>query len=123
MLLAADETALPAVAGILAWLPAGTRARVWVEVPRAEDTRPLPTAADAEVTWLVREDGRAELVSSTPPLMAEVMMTRVWLGPHHWEYVVGGNGTVAAHRHTLVIENRKTRTITVFVDVTGEGSI
>ncbi|GAA2404247.1 siderophore-interacting protein [Streptomyces glaucosporus] len=55
VLLAADETALPAVEGILAWLPAGTRARVWIEVPRAGDARPLPTAADAEITWLARE--------------------------------------------------------------------
>ncbi|GAB3980971.1 siderophore-interacting protein [Actinoallomurus acanthiterrae] len=56
VLLTGDETALPAVAGILAWLPAGTRARVWLEVPHAADVQDLPTKADAEVTWLVRDD-------------------------------------------------------------------
>ncbi|MDN3358803.1 siderophore-interacting protein [Actinomadura sp. DC4] len=52
LLLTADETALPAVAGILSWLPAGVPVRAWIEVPHPEDERPLPTAADAEVTWL-----------------------------------------------------------------------
>ncbi|MEV0400417.1 siderophore-interacting protein [Actinoallomurus sp. NPDC050550] len=56
VLLTGDETALPAVAGILAWLPAGTRARVWLEVSHAADVQDLPTEADAEVTWLVRDD-------------------------------------------------------------------
>jgi NADPH-dependent ferric siderophore reductase len=53
-LIAGDETALPAVAGILAWLPASTQARVWIEVPHLEDLCELPTAATAEITWLIR---------------------------------------------------------------------
>uniref|UniRef100_A0AAU2V908 Siderophore-interacting protein n=1 Tax=Streptomyces sp. NBC_00003 TaxID=2903608 RepID=A0AAU2V908_9ACTN len=48
----ADETALPAAAAILEWLPSGMPARVWITVPSAEDAMALPTAADAEVTWL-----------------------------------------------------------------------
>jgi NADPH-dependent ferric siderophore reductase len=55
VLLTADETALPAVEAILSWLPADTRARVWVEVACAEDIRGLATEADAEITWLVRD--------------------------------------------------------------------
>jgi NADPH-dependent ferric siderophore reductase len=55
VLLTADETALPAVEAILSWLPADTRARVWVEVACAEDIRGLWTEADAEITWLVRD--------------------------------------------------------------------
>ncbi|MCC3769466.1 siderophore-interacting protein [Streptomyces sp. UNOC14_S4] len=58
-LVTADETALPAVAGILAWLPAGARAKVWIEVPHAEDVQDLPTAADADITWLVRGSAAA----------------------------------------------------------------
>jgi NADPH-dependent ferric siderophore reductase len=57
MLIAADETALPAVGGILAWLPAGTHARIWLEVPHAGDVQELPCAGDARITWLVRDDG------------------------------------------------------------------
>ncbi len=46
ILLTGDETALPAIAGILAWLSPGTRARVWIcllyHLARAQ--RPRPTA-------------------------------------------------------------------------------
>ncbi len=59
VLMWADETALPAAAAVLETLPAGTRARVWVEVPHAGDVQELPTAADAEVTWCVREGAAA----------------------------------------------------------------
>jgi NADPH-dependent ferric siderophore reductase len=54
VLLTADETALPAVESILSWLPATMRVRAWVEVACAEDIRGLPTAAQTEVTWLIR---------------------------------------------------------------------
>lgn len=54
-LLAGDETALPAIAAILRTLPAGTRVVVLVEVADAAEEQPLPTAADAEVTWLHRD--------------------------------------------------------------------
>ena len=56
VLIAADATALPAAAAILDWLPPGVRARVWLDVPDAGDIQDLPSAADAEVTWLVRGD-------------------------------------------------------------------
>jgi NADPH-dependent ferric siderophore reductase len=56
-LLIGDETALPAIAMILAELPAGAVARVFVEVDNAAEEQPLPTSAAAEITWLHR-DGR-----------------------------------------------------------------
>jgi NADPH-dependent ferric siderophore reductase len=59
MLITADEASLPAVAGILAWLPAGAQARVWIEVPYAADLQELPTEATAEITWLVRGGSRS----------------------------------------------------------------
>jgi NADPH-dependent ferric siderophore reductase len=52
-----DETAVPAACAIVEALPPGLRARVWLEVPHAGDVPDLRTAADAEVTWLVREEG------------------------------------------------------------------
>jgi NADPH-dependent ferric siderophore reductase len=56
-LLAGDETALPAIAGILRVLPASARAVVFVEVADAAEEQPLPTAAAAEITWLHRDRG------------------------------------------------------------------
>ncbi|MEW9623713.1 siderophore-interacting protein [Rhodanobacter geophilus] len=53
-----DETALPAIGRWLEELPAGTRATALIEIPEAADRQPLPSRADVEVRWLVR-DGAA----------------------------------------------------------------
>ncbi|TCO41551.1 NADPH-dependent ferric siderophore reductase [Kribbella antiqua] len=50
--LVADETALPALAGILEQLPAAVHATVFVEVPDVADIRPLPTPGTADITWV-----------------------------------------------------------------------
>jgi len=49
-----DESALPAIATVLAALPAGVVTEVFVEVADAAEEQPLPTAADARVRWLHR---------------------------------------------------------------------
>ncbi|MFF0265620.1 siderophore-interacting protein [Kribbella sp. NPDC004536] len=59
--LVADETALPALAGILEELPAGVDATVFVAVPSEADIRPLTGAAD--VTW-VTEGSLVDAVKS-----------------------------------------------------------
>ena len=51
-----DETALPAAAGVIAGLRAGVEVRALLEVPSAADVIDLPTAADLDVTWLIRAD-------------------------------------------------------------------
>jgi NADPH-dependent ferric siderophore reductase len=57
VLLIADETALPAVAGILeqlaAW-PAPPRAQVFIEVAEEADRLALPSWASLSLEWLVR---------------------------------------------------------------------
>ncbi|SCL46272.1 NADPH-dependent ferric siderophore reductase, contains FAD-binding and SIP domains [Micromonospora citrea] len=99
VLLVADETALPAAAGILAWLPADTPVRAWIEVPDAADIRELPTAARAEVRWVVR-GGTAP--GST--LLADaVRAARLPAGtPYAW--VAGESSMVRAVRRHLVAE-------------------
>lgn len=54
VLLAGDETALPAIAGILRDLPAGLVAEAIIEVPDAAMIEDLPKGAAAKVTWLER---------------------------------------------------------------------
>lgn len=51
-ILVADETALPALAGILEQLPAAVHATVIVEVPDVRDIRPLPSPGTAAITWV-----------------------------------------------------------------------
>lgn len=95
VLLTADATALPAVAGILAWLPPGLPARVWIEIPHADDRRELPSRAETVVTWLIGDDApsvleavrAAELPANTP-----------------YAWIAGESGTVKALRRHLVSE-------------------
>lgn len=54
LLVAGDETAVPAVCAIVESLPVGRRARIMLEVPTAGDVLPLAAPAGVEVTWLPR---------------------------------------------------------------------
>lgn len=58
VLLAGDETALPAIAAILAGLPASTRGAAFVEVPLSADVLDLPHPDGVPLTLLPR-DGAA----------------------------------------------------------------
>ncbi|MCK7623252.1 siderophore-interacting protein [Streptomyces sp. RS10V-4] len=99
ILLTGDETALPAIAGILAWLSPGTTTKVWIETGHAADRQPLPTFADAEVHWLVRDPaaGRGE-----PVLDALRAADLPGGAPYAW--IAGEAGTVKAVRRHLVGE-------------------
>ncbi|WP_432842125.1 siderophore-interacting protein [Dactylosporangium sp. CA-092794] len=57
--LVGDESALPAIAGILASLPAHQRGHAVIEIPADEDRQPLTGPAGVEVTWLARSGAHA----------------------------------------------------------------
>lgn len=63
-LLAGDESAIPAIAVALAALPAGAKAKVFVEVDSALDEIAFETAADIELTWVHREDAPESLLGN-----------------------------------------------------------
>ncbi len=65
LLLAGDETAVPALSAIAEALPAGTGARVLLEVPTEDDVLDLDVPPDVRLSWLPRRCG-----SSTRPLGA-----------------------------------------------------
>lgn len=58
LLLAGDETAVPAIAAIAEALPPGTGARVLLEVPTDDDVLDLDVPGDVRLTWLPRRCGR-----------------------------------------------------------------
>jgi len=70
MLLAADETGLPAIARIVEGLPAHTRGMVMVEVQNAGDEIPLSLPAGMAIHWLHREQAPA---GSTRPLRDAIL--------------------------------------------------
>jgi NADPH-dependent ferric siderophore reductase len=53
-LFAGDETYLPATFAMLAALPAGTPAWVFLEVEGAQEEQPLEVSADVRLTWIHR---------------------------------------------------------------------
>ena len=59
LIVAGDETAVPAVCAIVESLPAGRSARVLLEVPEADDVLPLAAPDGVEVTWLPRRPANA----------------------------------------------------------------
>ncbi|MER7399341.1 siderophore-interacting protein [Streptomyces sp. NPDC000151] len=100
ILLSGDETALPAIANILAWLTPGTKAKVWIEVGHAADRQELPSFADADITWLVREESATD---RTERMLASVGAAELPEGtPYAW--IAGESGTVKALRRHLVKE-------------------
>ncbi|MGX1973481.1 siderophore-interacting protein [Streptomyces kronopolitis] len=100
ILLTGDTTALPAIAGILSWLSPGTRAKVWIEIAHEDDRQQLPSFADTDITWLVR-DGAAAAPGG--PVLDALRAADLPAGtPYAW--VAGESGTVKAVRRHLVRE-------------------
>ncbi|MEU0406884.1 siderophore-interacting protein [Streptomyces griseorubiginosus] len=104
VLLWGDETALPAVSAILEALPAGQRARVWLEVRDAGDIQDLAADADAEITWVVGETGLdAVREAQLPPAER----------PYVW--IAGESGCVKELRRHFVRERGIDRRRVTFV--------
>lgn len=107
MLIWADETALPAAAAALEWLPAGMKARVWLEIPHAQDRQALRTAADARISWLVRAEGAPSAVEAVRAAELPEGTPYVW--------IAGESSGVRALRRHLVQERQFDRKRVTFV--------
>ena len=71
LLLVGDETAVPAVAGILAGLSCDASGTVFLEVPDARDIQDLPAPTGVEVRWLVR--GHRDVGSRLVPAVRDCL--------------------------------------------------
>ncbi|WP_024795664.1 siderophore-interacting protein [Tomitella biformata] len=68
LILAGDETALPAIGRCLADAPAGLAITVVIEVAHPEHRQDLPTAADVDIRWLYRSAGSPGLAAAVQEL-------------------------------------------------------
>jgi NADPH-dependent ferric siderophore reductase len=98
LLLAGDETALPAITRILASAPPSTRGIALVEVADAAEEQPLPAPEGVEVRWLHRE--------GTPPGEGRLLVDAVAAlerpeGEDLFAWVAAESATVRAVRADL----------------------
>ncbi|MFD5336018.1 siderophore-interacting protein [Streptomyces hawaiiensis] len=107
-----DETAVPAASAIVEALPAGTRARVWLEVPHAGDVQDLVTEADAEITWLVREERSGE---GSPMALDALREARLPSAERPYVWIAGESGCVKELRRHFVRERGIDRRSVTFV--------
>ena len=94
LLLAADETGLPAVAVILEQLPAGMPALVVAEVADEHEHQELPTRDGVAVTWLHR-DGAA---AGTTTLLPDAVRALDWPPGKPYVWGAGESRTMTAIR-------------------------
>ncbi|MEV6506265.1 siderophore-interacting protein [Streptomyces sp. NPDC051642] len=113
-----DETAVPAVSAILEALPPGTRARVWLEVQHAGDIQDLATDADAEVTWLVREN---QGVEGSPMALGALRDAQLPSAERPYVWIAGEAGQVKALRRHFVGERGFDRRRVTFVGYWRQG--
>ncbi|AQS72188.1 NADPH-dependent ferric siderophore reductase [Streptomyces pactum] len=111
-----DETAVPAACAIVESLPAGTRARVWLEVPHAGDVQDLRTAADAEVTWLVKD-----AADGPEAALATLRAARLPPTGHPYVWIAGESGRVKRLRRHFVGERGIDRRRVTFVGYWRQG--
>ncbi|MEU0170008.1 siderophore-interacting protein [Streptomyces iakyrus] len=107
-----DETAVPAASAIVEALPAGTRARVFLEVPHAGDIQDLVTEADAEITWLVREERGAE---GAPLALDALRAAHLPSAERPYVWIAGESGCVKELRRHFVRERGIDRRRVTFV--------
>ena len=113
-----DETAVPAATAVLESLPAGTRVRAWLEVPHAGDIQDVPTEADAEVTWLVRDPEHAE---GSPMALGALRDARLPPGARPYVWIAGESGCVKQLRRHFVGERGIDRRRVTFVGYWRQG--
>ncbi|SCE62700.1 siderophore-interacting protein, partial [Streptomyces sp. OspMP-M43] len=112
LLVIGDETALPAVGRWLAEMPAGTRARVFIEVGEESHRQELPTEADATVTWLTRDGAPA----GTTDLLERAVRSMEWLPGTVYVWAAGEAVSLKGIRRHLSVERGVPREWT---DITG----
>lgn len=96
LVLVADETGLPAVAGVLEWMPAGMTATVVAEVADESERQELPERDGVEVIWCHRDGAPA---GTTTLLVDAVRALPAFEGT---PYVFGGGESknmTAVRRH------------------------
>jgi NADPH-dependent ferric siderophore reductase len=97
-LLTGDETCIPAIAHILETMPGSSKAFVFIEVSGKDAEASLSTQADAEISWIYRND----IPPGPSDLMNGVVQDFVLPSGRGHAYIIGETSNVRRQRHTLI---------------------
>lgn len=98
VVLVADETGAPAVAGICASLPPSATGVALIEVPSEDDVLPVTAPAGVEVRWLVRG------ADAAPGSLALAALEQLPPSPGAHHFIVGEQGLPTSARRHLVAQ-------------------
>ncbi|WP_405818060.1 siderophore-interacting protein [Streptomyces sp. NBC_00838] len=104
MLLAGDESALPAIGTIVEALPAGARAVAYVEVWDAAEEQRFESAGEVTVHWLHRAPSAGDAAAGGGPALVEAVRAAVFPAGSVFAWLGGEADTVRALRRHLVGE-------------------
>lgn len=96
----------------------GLRVRAWLEVHHAADIQDLVTSADAEITWLVRDELTA---GSHPSALDALRNDRLPSARAPYAWIAGESGRVKELRRHLVGERGIDRRRVTFVGYWRQG--
>jgi NADPH-dependent ferric siderophore reductase len=94
LLVAGDDTTIPAIARLLEELPADTRAQVFIEIAGNELRQELRELPGVEVTWLVRDNATT--------LLVDAVRDCAWWDGRPYAWLAGEQTTVRDLRRHLV---------------------
>jgi NADPH-dependent ferric siderophore reductase len=100
LLVAGDETAIPAIARLLEELPDDTRAKVFIEVAEDSHRLELPSRSQVEISWLVRDGAEA----GTTTLLRDAVRNSAWWDGRAFAWFAGEQTVVRDLRRHLVEE-------------------
>lgn len=98
LLVAGDDTALPAIGRLLDELPSDARAQVFIEVAEEAHRQDLRAVPGVEVTWLVRDGAPA----GSGSLLTDAVRGAAWWSGQAFAWLAGEHTAVRALRRHLV---------------------
>lgn len=98
LLVAGDDTALPAIGRLLEELPTDARGQVFIEIAEHSHIQHLPELPGVTVTWLVRDGAEA----GTTTLLLDAVRAAQWWEGEPFAWVAGEQSTVRDVRRHLV---------------------
>ncbi|MDK0523287.1 siderophore-interacting protein [Streptomyces sp. ML-6] len=112
LLIAGDDTAIPAIARLLEELPADTRGRVFIDVEHTSHAQELCGPAGVDVTWLPRNPS----APSHPGGLLEAIRTMDWAKEEWFAWLAGEQSAVQEIRRHLVRDRHMPKSA---IDFTG----